>query len=75
IKITTRVNPIRSKDIPTTLFLIQITLVLIGTYIDFPQSAWDPRGLRGFAWDEKDHPTRLINYVIVSYKPCVACVG
>ncbi|MFA6813259.1 MAG: hypothetical protein WCR45_09260 [Bacteroidaceae bacterium] len=67
IRITTRVIRIRTKVIRISLLVSEITLLVIG--------AWDARGLRGFAWDEKSHPTRLSNYMQIRYKPCVACVG
>ncbi|MCK9160686.1 MAG: hypothetical protein M0P00_09420 [Bacteroidaceae bacterium] len=58
---------IRRGVIRISLVVSEITLIVIG--------AWDARGLRGFAWDEKSHQTHLKYCELVSYKPCVACVG
>ncbi|MFA6812519.1 MAG: hypothetical protein WCR45_05425 [Bacteroidaceae bacterium] len=58
---------IRRSVIRISLLVSGKTLVIIG--------AWDARGLRGFAWDEKSHPTRLRYYIATHYTPCVACVG
>ncbi|MCK9160143.1 MAG: hypothetical protein M0P00_06580 [Bacteroidaceae bacterium] len=44
-------------------------------YLIISWVAYDARGLRGFAWDEKSHPTHLNTCLVVRYTPCVACVG